>query len=269
MKLGKTPINAVDDQQNSEESDHGYPLRSHGLVIEIVERLTKDIHSGVLKPGEKLPTEAIIMRNFAVSRTVVREALSRLQASQLVITKHGIGTFVAEHINKSNFSITAEDFSTLKDVISVLELRISLETEAAGLAAKRRTDENIEAMRKALLELKDSVTSPTGGVKSDFEFHIQVSKATGNRHFSELMNHLGTMIIPRGRINGKLHSTSEDEAYLLMVNSEHESIFQAILNQDSETARAAMRTHLTNSRDRLIANAAFFETQEKSLTQQN
>ena len=62
----------------------------------------------VLKPGEKLPTEAIIMRNFAVSRTVVREALSRLQASHMVITKHGIGTFVAEQITKSNFSITAK-----------------------------------------------------------------------------------------------------------------------------------------------------------------
>lgn len=268
MNLGKTPVNPIEDQDHSAHSEHGYPIRSKGLVSEIVERLSKDIHSGVLRPGEKLPTEAIIMRNFAVSRTVVREALSRLQASQLVVTKHGIGTFVAEHISKNNFSITPEDFSTLKDVISVLELRISLETEAAGLAAKRRTSENIDAMRKALNELKESISKPTGGVASDFEFHIQVAKATGNRHFYELMNHLGTMIIPRGRISGKLHRTSEDEAYLLMVNSEHESIFQAILNEDSETARAAMRTHLTNSRDRLIANAALFESQEKSYTHQ-
>jgi GntR family transcriptional regulator, transcriptional repressor for pyruvate dehydrogenase complex len=266
MNLGKTPTTPPDELSNSGTSELGYPIRPRGLVSEIVELLSRDIQSGVLKPGEKLPTEAIIMRNFAVSRTVVREALSRLQASHMVITKHGIGTFVAEQTAKSNFSITPEDFSTLKDVISILELRISLETEAAGLAAKRRTPENIESMRKALKELKDSISSPSGGVASDFEFHIQVAKATGNRHFSDLMNHLGTMIIPRGRISGKLRRTNQDEAYLLMVNSEHESIFHAIVNEDSETARAAMRTHLTNSRDRLIVNASLFESQEKTLT---
>ena len=87
-----------------------------------------------------------------------------------------------------------------------------------------------------------------------------MAKATANRHFSDLMNYLGTMIIPRGRINANVHRSSEDIAYLMMVNSEHESIFQAILNQDSETARAAMRTHLTNSRDRLIVNASKFDS---------
>jgi GntR family transcriptional regulator, transcriptional repressor for pyruvate dehydrogenase complex len=259
MNLGKTPIQAGVENSPVDSPVYVIAQRSKGLVSEIVERLSQDIHSGILKPGEKLPTEAVIMSNFSVSRTVVREALSRLQASQLVITKHGIGTFVAEHIPKSNFSITAEDFMTLKDVISVLELRISLETEAAGLAAKRRTTENIEAMKKALSDFKDSISLSSDGVNSDFEFHIQVAKATANRHFSDLMNYLGTMIIPRGRINANVHRTSEDIAYLMMVNSEHESIFQAILNQDSETARAAMRTHLTNSRDRLIVNASKFD----------
>ena len=69
----------------------GIQQRSRGLVSEIVERLKLDIEAGVLKPGDKLPTEAAIMGNFSVSRTVVREALSRLQASHLVVTRHGIG----------------------------------------------------------------------------------------------------------------------------------------------------------------------------------
>lgn len=259
MNLGKTPAMAENSASSITASVNSIAQRSKGLVSEIVERLSHDIQTGVLKPGEKLPTEAVIMGNFAVSRTVVREALSRLQASQLVVTKHGIGTFVTEQLPKSNFSITAEDFTTLKDVISVLELRISLETEAAGLAAKRRTAENIQAMQKALTELKDSISLSSDGVASDFEFHIQVAKATGNRHFSDLMAYLGTKIIPRSRINTKTQRTSEDIAYLVMVNSEHESIFQAILNEDPETARAAMRTHLTNSRDRLIVNASHFK----------
>jgi DNA-binding FadR family transcriptional regulator len=263
MSIGKTLIYTTTDGSISESRVYAIAQRSKGLVSEIVERLSQDIQSGLLKPGEKLPTEAVIMGNFSVSRTVVREALSRLQASQLVITKHGIGTFVAEHLPKSNFSITAEDFTTLKDVISVLELRISLETEAAGLAAKRRTKENIDAMQKALNEFKDSISLSSDGVASDFEFHIQVAKATANRHFSDLMNYLGTMIIPRGRFNANVQRSREDISYLIMVNSEHESIFHAILNQDAETARAAMRTHLTNSRDRLIVNASKFDLIDK------
>ena len=236
----------------------GIQLRSRGLVSEIVERLKLDIEAGVLKPGDKLPTEAAIMGNFSVSRTVVREALSRLQASHLVVTRHGIGTFVNEPLVKSNFTINSEDFSTLKDVISVLELRISLETEAAGLAAKRRKPENLSAMKQALQTFKDSISLDSDNVASDFDFHIEVARATDNRHFADLMGYLGTMIIPRGRITSSFNTVAEKVAYLHKVHAEHESIYQAILNHDSETARAAMRTHLTNSRDRLNANASEF-----------
>jgi DNA-binding FadR family transcriptional regulator len=65
-------------------------------VTEIVDNLAASIRNGKLRVGEKLPTESEIMARFEVSRTVVREALSRLQASELVSTRHGIGTFVIE-----------------------------------------------------------------------------------------------------------------------------------------------------------------------------
>ena len=80
------------------------------------------------------------MAEFGVSRTVVREALSKLQASGLVATRHGIGTFVVGLGDAAGrFRIAPEQFATLRDVIAVLELRIGVETEAAGLAAQRRT----------------------------------------------------------------------------------------------------------------------------------
>ena len=69
--------------------------RPRGLVLEIVGTLEAEIRAGQLPVGNKLPTEAEIMHRFDVSRTVVREALSRLQASGLVETRHGIGTFVS------------------------------------------------------------------------------------------------------------------------------------------------------------------------------
>ena len=90
------------------------------------------------------------MGEFGVSRTVVREAISKLQASGLVDTRHGIGTFVVGLGDAAPFRIAPEQFATLRDVIAVLELRIGVETEAAGLAATRRTEQNLLDMRAAL-----------------------------------------------------------------------------------------------------------------------
>ncbi len=233
---------------------HEEPVRARrprGLVGEIVESLASSIREGRLQPGEKLPTEAEIMARFDVSRTVVRESLSKLQASGLVETRHGIGTFVLQPQEAGNFRITAEDFATVADVISVLELRISLETEAAGLAAQRRTPENLKAMENALRAFHDSISLDSDAVPPDFQFHMEVARSTGNRHFADLMTYLGTMIIPRTRVN-TAHSAPEGRFnYLQRVNSEHESIYNAIRSQDAEAARAAMRTHLSNSRERL------------------
>jgi len=228
-----------------------HPRRPRGLVQEIVENLAASLRNGLIKPGDKLPTESEIMARFDVSRTVVREALSKLQASRLVETRHGIGTFALATQDSSNFKISEEDFSTVADVISVLELRISLETEAAGLAAQRRSPANLDALDAALQAFQNSIHQNSDAVPSDFQFHIEVARSTGNRHFADLMTYLGTMIIPRSRVNTPNSAPEGRLSYLQRVHGEHESIFNAIRNQDSDAARAAMRTHLSNSRERL------------------
>ena len=251
MESRKTPSSLDDGFSPLLQEEPPRARRPRGLVGEIVETLAASIREGRLQPGEKLPTEAEIMARFDVSRTVVREALSKLQASSLVETRHGIGTFVLQPQDAGNFRITAEDFATVADVISVLELRISLETEAAGLAATRRTAENLQAMEAALQAFQDSINIDSDAVPPDFQFHMEVARSTGNRHFADLMTYLGTMIIPRTRVNTTQNAPEGRLNYLQRVNGEHESIYNAIRNQDPEAARAAMRTHLSNSRERL------------------
>ena len=114
---------------------------------EIVASLNERVQQGQLQAGDKLPSESEIMAQFEVSRTVVREALSRLQAAGAVETRHGIGTFVLPARDPLNFSLGSVDLAMVSDVIALLELRISLETEAAGLAAQRRTDARTQAPR--------------------------------------------------------------------------------------------------------------------------
>src|SRR6478752_10549826 len=124
--------------------------RPRSLAHDVVDVLSGRIRDGSLAQGEKLPTEAAIMEEFGVSRTVVREAISRLQAAGLVETRHGVGTFVVGLGEGSAFRISPEQLGTLQDVIAVLELRIGVETESAALAAARHTPENLEALRNAL-----------------------------------------------------------------------------------------------------------------------
>ena len=230
--------------------------RPRGLVSEIVESLAASIRSGDIKPGDKLPTEAAIMTRFDVSRTVVREAISKLQASNLVATRHGIGTFVLAQVDAKNFQISPVDFATVNDVISVLELRISLETEAAGLAAIRRTAENLHAMQQALDAFETSLKLDSDAVPSDFQFHLEIAKATGNRHFADLMTYLGESIIPRTRVNTSELAQVDRASYLRRVNAEHQNILAAIRSQDADAARAAMRLHLSNSQERLRKSQA-------------
>ncbi len=227
--------------------------RPRGLVTGIVDSLAASIREGRLRPGEKLPTEGEIMARFAVSRTVVREALSMLQASELVRTRHGIGTFVMEPPRSGAFRITSGDLATVADVIAVLELRISLETEAAGLAAQRRTPANLRAIGRALRDFRESALRDSDAVHADFRFHLEIARATGNRHFTDLMMHLGTMIIPRTRIDTAQAAPEGRLRYLQRVNEEHERIHAAIQAREPEAARTAMRSHLISSRDRLQA----------------
>ena len=227
------------------------PRRVRGLVQEIVESLGTEIQAGEIQPGDKLPSEAALMTRFDVSRTVVREAVSKLQASKMVETRHGIGTFALPPPDTTNFKIAQEDFATVNDVIAVLELRISLEAEAAGLAAQRRTEANLNALEAALEAFQNSMNQDADAVPPDFQFHMEVARATQNQHFSDLMTYLGTMIIPRTRVNTSRSEPEGRYAYLQRVHAEHERILNAIRNQDVDGARAAMRTHLGNSQDRL------------------
>lgn len=230
--------------------------RARSLTSDLVEALGDRIRDGSLASGTKLPREADLMAEFGVSRTVVREAISRLQAGGMVETRHGIGTFVVGLGDAGTFRIAPGQLGTLQDVIAVLELRIAVETEGAGLAAARRTDDNLRSLRQALDAFAATVEAGRDAVGPDFQFHLEIARATQNSHFAELMGTLGGMMIPRARLEPAEPLTAERQEYLRRVNAEHESIFEAIARQDADAARAAMRTHLSNSRERRRRAAA-------------
>ncbi|MET0333069.1 MAG: FadR/GntR family transcriptional regulator [Rhizobacter sp.] len=234
--------------------------KPRNLAMDLVDALTERVRAGSLEVGAKLPTEAAIMDEFGVSRTVVREALSKLQASGVVQTRHGIGTFVVGLGDASGFRIGPEQMATLRDVISVLELRIGVETEAAALAAQRRTDANLAVMRQALDEFGAAVAAGRDAVAADFTFHSELARATQNPRFADLLGALGITAIPRVRLEAENPEDADRLEYLKRVHREHESIYDAVAAQDAEAARAAMRTHLANSRERRRRAANLFSS---------
>jgi len=221
------------------------------LAQAVVERLAGRIRRGEFKAGDKLPSEFEIVRAFGVSRAVVREAMSRLQAAELVETRHGVGTFVREGAGRAPFRIDAVATTTLSELILIVELRMSVEAEAAALAAERRSEAQLAAMRRALDAFSRQVEQSKNAVQADFRFHLCIAQAAANRHFSDLIRYLGTMLFPRTTVNAASLAGQKRITYLRRVNREHERIYDAIARRAPDAARAAMRAHLSNSRERL------------------
>ena len=106
-------------------------------------------------------------------------------------------------------------------------------------------------MRAALDALNESAAHAIDAVSMDFQFHLHIALATGNRYFTDIMTHLGASIIPRTRVNSARLAHDDQQHYNMRLSREHEEIYEAIARQDADAARAAMRLHLTNSRERL------------------
>jgi DNA-binding FadR family transcriptional regulator len=223
--------------------------RPRRLAKELVDALAEQIRSRALNPGDKLPTESEIMAEHGVSRTVVREAISGLQAAGYVETRHGVGTFVLNSPVGFAFRVERNSMPTVRDILAMLELRISLESEAAGLAAARRSAGQLAELRRVLDGFQSAMQSGDDTAEPDYQFHLRVAEATGNRYFPEVLARFGMTTIPRTRISLR-QSTEDRAAYLSVLAREHEQIYSAILRGDSEGASRCMRAHLSNSRDR-------------------
>ena len=219
----------------------------------VVAGLKDKILSGDLPPGHKLPSETELIEEFGVSRTVVREAVTRLRAEGLVETFQGRGSFVLAVPEPTSFTVESAAIRTHHDVLDMIDFRLGIETEAAALAAARLDAAGRTAIQSALEAFV--AAAPEDAVEADFRFHRAVAAASGNRFYLDLLDSLGPMMImlPRTRLGDSYSLT--DTAHVDRVRREHDNIAAAVLAGDPDIARAAMRVHLGNSRRRLDAGA--------------
>ena len=227
-------------------------MRAHaGLSDRLADDLRQRIDSGHLRPGDRLPTELALAAQYGVSRTVVREAVSRLRSGGLLVARQGSGVFVAPPDAARPLAFDASVLDQLSAVLEVVEVRRALESEVAALAAERATKAQLKAIQKALAKVDASVVSGSASVDEDLAFHRAIAEATGNAQFPRLLQHLeqylrNAMVVTRG-------NEALKPEYREQVCSEHRAIVDAIVHGDPVAAAAAASRHMRQAARRLQA----------------
>ena len=222
-------------------------LNRTGQLIDI---LRSEIRARKLQPGERLPTEQELVARFQVSRTVVREAIASLRAEGLVTTRQGAGAFVADGVAARPFRIVSDELRSLTEVLNVMQLRLAVEVEAAGLAAEHHNMRAIDELGRCLDVIDDAIRAGGAAIEEDFAFHFAIAAATGNPQFERFMRFLGSVIIPRQTLRQGMEDAEERRSYLTQIQAEHRRIYAAIRDAGVDEARQATRVHLENARER-------------------
>jgi GntR family transcriptional repressor for pyruvate dehydrogenase complex len=195
------------------------------LVETVVQQLRESIERGHLAGGDRLPTESELISQLGVSRTVLREAMTQLQAVGLVTIRRGVGTYVAEHDNLAKCARLARTAMALSsdELIRFLELREAIESHAARLAA-RLAMESIDQDEEAMC--------------IDLQFHLRLVELTGNRLMLSILNVLQEFIM-----EGMLRTTPRPRQRMVSKRY-HMAIIDAIRNHNPDAAEAALRDHM-------------------------
>lgn len=216
----------------------------------VYEKLLEMIRLGEYPPNSQLPSESELVKTFGVSRTPIREALSILAASGLIESRQGGRSWVRE-INLAEMLEPVQfEMITAEEVRQLLEMRTILESEAAALAAIRRTDEDIKRLEESLEAFSMTVKDhSTIGFEADYKFHHTLVKAAYNPFLTQTIENLSDL-----HIKALKFSLSKNLGWSVKrqtVYAEHERIFDAIKRGNAEEASEAVNVHLTNARLKL------------------
>ena len=238
--------------------------REESLTDELFAKIEARIMSGELVPGARLPTQKEIADSENVSRTVVREAVARLTAQGLTVSRQGSGVYVADTAQYRALQITPEELNELADVIKLLEIRLGVETEMAGLAAARRTTADIGAIQEALENMVKQENDPVATAKADRAFHLAIARATQNDYYVRFAEFLGMRLVPPRNLYLRDQPESAQIAYSAKVHDEHQAIVDAIIRMDTTRAREAARHHMQESLTRHSMLSATARVRDRS-----
>ncbi|MCT9072065.1 FadR/GntR family transcriptional regulator [Cupriavidus gilardii] len=215
----------------------------------VAQQLLKQIEIGSFAATGKLPTEAVLAQQFGVSRTVIREAISRLKNEGVVEPRQGSGVFVKEHGAIRPLRIDYAEAIEPSSMPHLLAVRRAIEAEVAAEAARRCTDRDIAEIDAALANIDEATAAGRDGVAEDVAFHRKIAAVTGNPYFIKTLNFLNQYLEAGVAVTRRNEATRDD--FSRQVRDEHAAIVDAIRARDPMAARNAALTHLYNAERRL------------------
>ena len=233
------------------------PISRPSLSDEIVEQIIGLISRGILRPGERMPSEKQLCQQFAVSRTSVREALRSLSVMGILEAHAGEGTYVSE--DNSRYLQKTLQWSLLLDrklVDDLIETRLTLESETAFLAAQRAGQQDLLEIEAAIEGMEQSANKPESYLGFDVRFHLVIARASQNSILSQLLGMIRGYL--QTWIKETLSATPAHDSELRAHKSiaEHRKVQAALKSGNAEDARQAMRQHILSSSADLRARLA-------------
>jgi GntR family transcriptional repressor for pyruvate dehydrogenase complex len=230
-------------------------LRRASLVDEVAQRLQELIEREGRTAGDRLATEAELIADLQVSRTVLREAVQRLETIGLITVRRGQGMFVG---NPESLSACVKLVRTAmaiapRDLVQFLEFRAAVESYVAREAARRATSQQLAELED-LCERMDHNEQPYDeAIRVDFEFHRKLMEIAGNELTLRVMTVLQEFFL------AGMARTTPNPRDPLLSRRLHRAILQAVRRGDASRAEAAMRRHMEITRARLAACLAATE----------
>jgi GntR family transcriptional repressor for pyruvate dehydrogenase complex len=218
-------------------------IRVDRVADKVADQLMKFISDGMVKMGDRLPSERELAEQMGVSRASVREALQQLEMQGMIEIVHGGGS-VVRNITGQEIRKTIELFLERdpKRVLELAELRAFMEAWAAREAARNRTDAELETIRGYLEEMERDFEKGQIRYDVDFKYHTEIASATHNTIYLHLIDNIYNLINYSIKIHHEEVFTGRDDQEKIL--NHHRNVFNAIRDRNPDAAEVAMKEHL-------------------------
>ncbi|MGO4278016.1 transcriptional regulator, GntR family [Cupriavidus sp. OV038] len=219
------------------------------LTERVIQQLRAEIADGVYPVGARLPTGKQLAEQYGVSTAVIREVTEHLRSQGMIESRQGLGSTVRSRVSDAGFRLSGQAGADAADLAAIYELRLDLESAAAAMAARRRTDDDLRRMADLLGTLAAQLHDIDRGAESDTQFHVAVATATHNKYYQDLLQYLNLQL--HHAVRTARGNSQQQPGLPEQVHGEHVAIFEAIRAADPEAARLAAAAHLRNAAARL------------------
>jgi GntR family transcriptional repressor for pyruvate dehydrogenase complex len=214
---------------------------------QVVEYIKEQITFGLLKAGDKLPSERNLQEIIGISRFALREGLARLSALGIVTTSHGRASVISKNVNAHSISdifLPLLSKRNQKYIDDLIEVRIAIDQQAIKKAIQHITEEHIEELKQNIDDAEKNIDMIEYFSEKDIAFHLKIAEISNNSFFINFLEAIHAQI--KLFINKSITFVEQREKALQW----HKDILQSIIDRNIEKAQALIYLHILDCKDK-------------------